>query len=264
MVVTLCMMRRGKNILGRGLHTLGVGAMACALAASAGCSLIQGSPGGVLTLSGADGSHTFAPDYSTAAYRSLDADTYDVFLSDLPRERLTNPSDLLAGESGNIVHVHIFLTPDAGSTPIDSTACNFTVRHLVLAGGTADAPVLGLYAGGGFVATQGSLIGGSISGAVSAASERLSRSTSAFKDLLGSATLSGRFAASEDEHLADAMSGKFEMLLSRLPAPVKVEAPKPAPIKKPAPAKAEKKAEDKKGESPDSSKKPESDGKGAK
>jgi hypothetical protein len=215
-----------------------------ALAMAGGCSVINTGPGGVLTLSGADGTHKFAPDYSTAAYKSIDADTFDVFLSDLPRERLTNSSDLLGGTSGNLVHVHIFLTPDAGNTPIDSTACNFTVRHLVIAGGTNDAPVMGLYAGGGFLATSGAILGGGINGAVSAASERLHRSTPGFKDLLGSASLSGRFSASEDEHLADALSAKFELLVSRLPAAVKQEA-KPAP-KKADPAKADNKGSDKK------------------
>jgi hypothetical protein len=254
MVVTLCMMRFRTDILGRAFKAIGAGAIAAALVASGGCSILRGTPGGVLTLSGADGSHTFAPDYSTAAYRSVDADTFDVFLSDIPRERLANPNDLLAGASGNLVHVHIFLTPDAGNTPIDSTACNFTVRHLVLAGGTADAPVMGLYAGGGFVATAPSLMGGSINGAVSAASERLCRSTPAFKDLLGSATLSGRFAASEDEHLADAMSGKLEMLVSRLPALAKDDSPKAPPIKKAA--KPEKKAADKKDQKSDNDTKP--------
>ncbi len=253
MVVTLCMMRCRKNILGRAGPALGVGAMVLALGSSTGCSLLHASPGGVLTLSGADGSHTFAPDYSVAAYRSVDADTFDVYLSDLPRERLTNHGDHLAGASGNLVHVHIFLTPDAGNTPIDTTACNFTVRHLVLASGTAEAPIMGLYAGGGFVATSGSLLGGSISGAVSAASERLSRSTPGFKDLLGSASLSGRFGAPEDEQLADAMSGKLELLLSSLPVAAKDEAPKPAPIK--SPVKAPRRAADAKGEKADEAKK---------
>jgi hypothetical protein len=204
----------------------------------AGCGVFHSDPGGVLTVSAADGSKTFAPGLTTGAYIAADSDTADVYLSDLPPERFTNRADTLAGATGNIVHIHIFLVPDAGSTPIDDTACNFTVRHLVLSGGTPQAPVLGLYAGGGFLIPSGtfgaieSFGSGRISGTVSAASQRLSRSTAGFIDLLGTARLSGSFNAQDDESLAKALSGKFEALLSMLPPHVKAEEEHPAPAKK--------------------------------
>jgi hypothetical protein len=53
------------------------------------------------------------------------------------------------------MHMHIFLIPEAGSTPIDRTACNVVFMNLVLTGKSTasareatDTPVMGLYAGG--------------------------------------------------------------------------------------------------------------------
>jgi hypothetical protein len=223
-----------------------VGALAAGLG---GCTLLHPESGGVLTVSAADGSKTFAPGLTTGAYIASDADTADVFLSDLPPERFTDPRDTLAGATGNIVHLHIFLVPDAGQTPIDNTACNFTVRHLVLSGGSPNAPILGLYAGGGFLMPSGplgtisSFGGGRLAGTVSAASQRLGRSTPGFTDLLGPAKLSGRFGATDDEELAKAMSAKFEALVSLLP-PAEKATPEKTPAATPTDSsRAEKKTD---------------------
>jgi hypothetical protein len=107
--------------------------------------------------------------------------------------------------------------------------------------------VLGLYAGGGFLSPQGQFGSGAISCGVRAASQRLNRATPGFTDLLGTATLSGRFGAAEDEELAKAMSGKFELLVSGLPATKMEEEPKPAGVKKPEKGKAAPKKDEKNG-----------------
>jgi hypothetical protein len=213
---------------------------ACSLAAFAaamgGCSIFRSEPGGVLTATSTDGTKSLAPNFTTAAYTALDGDTADVYLSDLPRERFTNPSDTLADCSGSILHLHIFLSPEAGQTPIDSTACNLTVRQLVL---TKNAPQgMGLYGGGGFLLPYGDLGTGTINGSINAASQRLTRSSTGFKDLLGPGTLSGRFSAPLDDQLAQQMSTKLETLIARLPAMVSDDADlKPTPTKKPAESK---------------------------
>jgi hypothetical protein len=243
------------------LTTLPFRLLACLAAAGTlaamlgGCSVFHSEPGGVLTVSAADGSKTFAPGLTTGAYIASDADTADVYLSDLPPERFTSNRDPIAGATGNIVHIHIFLVPDAGSTPIDATACNFTVRHLVLSGGSAQSPVMGLYAGGGFLIPSGplgttaSFGSGRINGAVSAASQRLSRASPGFTDLLGTARLSGRFTAPDDEELAKAISGKFETIVSMLPPAARIEDDRPASRKAPAKG-ADNKPKDARGAAP--------------
>jgi hypothetical protein len=81
-----------------------------------------------------------------AVYAAQDRNTADLYLTDLPMERLSAEDDTLAGLSGTIVHVSIFLVPTAGRTPIDVTAVNASIRQVVIADG-----VVGVYSGGGFV-----------------------------------------------------------------------------------------------------------------
>ncbi len=206
--------------------------LALALSAT-GCSVFRSEPGGVLTAMSTDGAKSLAPDFTTAAYTAIDGDTADIYLSDLPRERFTNPRDTLADCSGSILHLHIFLVPQAGQTPIDSTACNLTVRQLVL---TKNAPQgMGLYGGGGFLLPRGELGSGDIGGSINAASHRLTRSTPGFNDLLGPGIISGRFSAPQDDQLAQQMATKLETLIGKLPALTTEDADlMPTPAKKPA------------------------------
>lgn len=203
------------------------------VAFASGCSVFRSEPGGVLTATSTDGTKSLAPNFTTAAYSSLDADTADVYLSDLPRERFANPRDTLADCTGSILHLHIFLVPEAGQTPIDSTACNLTVRQLVL---TKNAPQgMGLYGGGGFMLPRGDFGSGDIGGSINAASHRLTRFSTGFNDLLGPGTLSGAFSAPQDDQLAQQMSAKLETLVGKLPALISEDADlKVVPVKKPA------------------------------
>lgn len=155
--------------------------LAAAAALLGGC----GGPGGHLTLRSVATGATYTPPLPTAVYRYQDLNTVDVYLSDVPVESLANPDiDLREwaadeGQNGGaergatIVHIHLFVLPRAGKTPIDATACNATLRQLVLApppppqsasSRTPAGPaagvvpsenrrlaVLGLYGGGGFV-----------------------------------------------------------------------------------------------------------------
>ncbi len=223
--------------------TLCLGMLAIA-AIGAGCSVFRSEPGGVLTATSTDGTKSLAPNFTTAAYTSIDADTADVYLSDLPRERFANPRDTLADCTGSILHLHIFLVPEAGQTPIDSTACNLTVRQLVL---TKNAPQgMGLYGGGGFLNPTGDFGSGDIGGSIYAASHRLTRSSGGFNDLLGPGTLSGRFSAPQDEQLAQQMSAKLETLIGTLPAFASEDGDlKVVPVKKAADKSKEKKKTEK-------------------
>jgi hypothetical protein len=137
------------------------------------------------------------------------------------------------------VHVHVFLMPSAGDTPIDTTAVNVTLRHLILAGapagrGATDTPLMGLYAGGGFWYPRGDIGDDTLSGSLDGASHRLSRATPGFADPLGSGSLSGSVVARRDEALAQAMAATLDALLRRLPAPAIEPAGADGPGDKPA------------------------------
>lgn len=197
-----------------------------------------------------NGSRVLAPTFVTSAYVALDENTAEVYLSDIPAERFLDARDDLAGASGSILHIHIFLVPSAGSTPIDTTACNITFRHLVLtgAGPTSRIDTLGLYAGGGFLLLRDEPGDESLGGRITGSNHRLTRSTPGFVDLLGSGTLNGSFSAPSDDALAKAMATKFELLARRLPAPV---IPEDADTKPKAKAEADAKADaDKKPDAP--------------
>jgi len=211
------------------------------LGAVPGCSLFRSEAGGELTARSSMGDKQLSPAFITAAYTPIDQNTAEVFLSDLPAERFMNPGDRLADASGSIVHMHVFLYPSAGDTPIDATACNVTVRHLILAGrgpgpGASDTPLMGLYAGGGFWNPRDDIGDDTLGGSLTGASHRLSRATPGFIDPLGSGELSGRLTARRNEELARAMRSKLELLVRLLPVPaVEPATGTPAAGKKPAP-----------------------------
>lgn len=213
-----------------------------ALAALPGCSLFRHEAGGELTARSSMGDKQLSPTFITAAYAPIDQNSAEVYLSDLPAERFLDQRDRLADASGSIVHMHVFLYPSAGDTPIDSTACNVTVRHLILAGkpegvAASDTPLMGLYAGGGFWNPRDDIGDDNLGGSLTGASHRLSRATPGFIDPLGSGELSGRLTARRDEELARAMSSKLELLVRRLPAAAPSAEPDPdmpVPTKKDA------------------------------
>lgn len=203
-------------------------AAACSMS---GCAIFRGESAGDLAADSVSGQTRLVPQFRTAAYRAIDENTAEIYLTDLPAERFTSGKDTFFDAQGSIMHIHIFLVPSAGDTPIEQSACNVTIRHLVIAGpsagpGISDTPVMGLYAGGGFVDPRDSIGDSSMGGSINAASHRLTRSTRDFKDLLGPGTLAGRFNAPRDEDLALAIGAKLESLVRRLP-PSDLNAPEP-------------------------------------
>lgn len=194
-----------------------------------------------ITITSTDETRALSPAFTTAVYHPVDPQTADVFLSDIPLERLRDPKDALTdpAASGNILHLHVFLVPSAGDTPIDETACNLTLRHFVLAGTAEGAPkgqlIAGLYSGGGFVLPSGSIGDDSIGGSVSGSSHRLVKASSAFKDPLGSGAISGRFDAVRDDEASKAIAARMELLTRNMKAVAeKPEAEKPEKAEKPA------------------------------
>src|SRR4051812_41186350 len=108
-----------------------------------GCGVF--SPGGTARLqSQKTGAVLATGDLRTRVYTSQDPDTADVYMTDLP-ESVWNGGADVSDMSGVIVHVHMFMRPKAGSTPIEETASTAVIRCVVLAKGE-----IGVYGGGGF------------------------------------------------------------------------------------------------------------------
>jgi hypothetical protein len=149
------------------------------------------------------------PDLRTAVYRFRDANTADLYLSDLPPDILIDRlASRAAGEPGTLVHCHIFLNPKAGRTPIDYTASNCTLTCAIFTGSS-----LGVYGGGGFLLPADSLGDATLAGTIRDATLRLVEHDPGFADRLGSARLAGRIAAERDDQLADAISARLTRLL---------------------------------------------------
>jgi hypothetical protein len=152
-----------------------------------------------------------APAWRTSVFVDRDAQSADLYLSDLPIERLADLTDPLTDAPGTIVHVAIFLEPKAGATPIDASACNAAVRQLILAG-----PARGLYGGGGFV-VPGGLGNDTITASVRNATLRLTRASEGFQDLLGPCTIGGVVRARRDPAAARVIAQRMQNLAGPLP-----------------------------------------------
>jgi hypothetical protein len=204
----------------------------CAAALNAACVSEGGADLSTYSSIRAENSGALTPRFTTAAYFPTDQNTADIYLSDIPSSELAKSATDLTGMSGNIVHIHVFLIPSAGMTPIENTACNITVRHLILAGRvtvqTSDhdaqstpappVPAIGLYGGGGFMVTSSDPGDDPFSGTIRDASVRLTRASPAFTDRLGPATTAGKFTAPLDAKLAWLMGARFEEISRNLGA----------------------------------------------
>lgn len=153
------------------------------------------------------------PVLPTAVYRTLDEQTADIYVTDLPPGRLADPSDNLAGLTGQLVHLHIFIIPMGGKTPQSPKACTATVRHVVIADGA-----MGVYGGGGYV--DASEFGEpSLSAEIRDASLRLVESTPSFVDRLGIVQLTGSVNAQLNDRVARGIAGRIQELTFQLAPP---------------------------------------------
>ena len=183
------------------------GATLAALAATLASTACSG--GGRLRVESRDA--VIEPALATAVYKSSDPNTADIFLSDFEPEVLEERLALGAeGPPGNLVHIHLFIDPRAGRTPIDFTATSATVRHVVFSGAA-----IGVYGGGGFLLPRGGIGGPSLTGRIENASLKLVSADPGFADRLGLAELSGRVAATRDEEFSARISTALTRLLSR-------------------------------------------------
>ncbi len=185
--------------------------LALATAALPGCTSFWYGDGGTLVATSATGDAMFTPGLGTAVYKRIDESAADVYLTDLPMERLADSRDALADVSGTIVHVHLFLVPTAGSTPVDSTACNAAARMMVFSNGA-----VGIYSGGGFLFPTTVPGDGDYSGTIRNASLRLVHATTDFADKLGPTVLKGGVQAKRDEAAAAVIAGRLASVANGL------------------------------------------------
>lgn len=207
-----------------GFRLLIVCAFLAKVAALTGCSggWLSGSQGAAsLTVRNQATERTMRPDVTGVAYASTDDNSADVFLTDLPLDRLGDPADNLDGLTGTLIHVHLFLVPSAGDTPIGRSSCNVTVRMLVLSadGAPTDAPAarrMGLYSGAGFVLPDGKPGGSRFGGSMFGATMRLTAATAGFADPLSPAEMAGSFRAPLDPERARTLKARLNRTAASL------------------------------------------------
>lgn len=131
--------------------------------------------------------------YVAAIYAQDDDGTLSFFLSEVPVE------DLLAGEitDGQVMHIELLWRPKAGATPMDSSATNASIRHIIMTGGE-----LGLYGGAGFAMPRGEPGEDRMRISLRDATIHLLESTDGFADPLTPARMTGNFTALHDPQLA--------------------------------------------------------------
>jgi hypothetical protein len=160
------------------------------------CGTLPGGRSSILFDSTSHG-HLLEPTFTTQVFTSEDLNTADVYLTDIPG--LGTPDATGVGMTGNVLHIHMFLYPKAGQTPIDFTASNTTITHVVLADGA-----YGVYAGAGFLLPSGKPTKGStFKGHIADATMMPVSATSGFDDLLGWNELSGSVNSERDDDRAE-------------------------------------------------------------
>ncbi len=150
---------------------------------------------------------TLTPRLTTRAYSYADENTVDIYLSDLTPEELGVPFDAESPNRpvGQIVHIHMFIRPSPGKTPIEPQASNCSIRHLILAPGAT-----GLYGGGGFLLPSSSASSGKFGGSISAGTLRLQAASRTFHDALGPTGVRASFKVKENRELALTMARRLE------------------------------------------------------
>ncbi|MHC4992375.1 MAG: hypothetical protein ACYTGC_15490 [Planctomycetota bacterium] len=103
-----------------------------------------------------------------------------------------SPEELVSGSftEGQVMHVEMLWVPKPGATPIDKTATNASIRHIVFSGDD-----IGIYGGAGFLMPKGRLGARKVALSIEDATISLLESTEGFVDLLSPASISGNVIA---------------------------------------------------------------------
>ncbi|MEM0983996.1 MAG: hypothetical protein AAGI17_08610 [Planctomycetota bacterium] len=149
---------------------------------------------------------TLKPDFETKVYTADDRNTADLYLTDIA-PAVIEDRRALAAATGQILHVHMFLRPKPGSTPIEESAISVTVRYIVLVDGRA-----GVYSGGGFMLPAGEPNGGRFGGSIPEATLRLAGKTEGFDDLIEHGILKFRGRARRNDEVAEIIGRAMDRL----------------------------------------------------
>ncbi|MGP1273349.1 MAG: hypothetical protein ACTS22_08435 [Phycisphaerales bacterium] len=151
-----------------------------------------------VSLAATEGDAVLRPGYQTAAYTFTDENTVDLYLSDLTPDELGRPWSDQGRPVGQITHIHMFIRPRPGRTPIDPNASNATIRHLIL----APEGATGIYAGGGFLLPSSSAASGTFKGSIKSGTLALDAASLNFTDALGAARFRASLKVRRDDELA--------------------------------------------------------------
>ncbi len=162
---------------------------------------------GTVRLSSATSQRAFEARLPTRVFARQDANAIDIYMTDLPIERW-HPDTSLAGVSASLVHIHQFIAPKPGETPISNNASNATVRYILI------APTgIGIYAGGGFLRASGdttlhaTLVGSTVN---------LVHHSPGFTDALGPSTLAATVNATGDDRAIAALQARVQTIVQSL------------------------------------------------
>ncbi|MAY74418.1 MAG: hypothetical protein CMJ31_06775 [Phycisphaerae bacterium] len=186
---------------------LAFGAIIAATSAlTAGCGGFGALGGRSTQLDSAQFPVRLKPNFTTRVYTPISENEADVYLTDLPESAFDDPNEL-SRSSGQLVHVHMFLRPRAGRTPVDTTACTATVRYIVLAEGR-----VGVYTGGGFLFPRGAPGGKHFAATMADGALRLYAKGPGFVDRVGSGEFDISFRARNDERVSELLQRTADRL----------------------------------------------------
>ncbi|GAB4517097.1 MAG: hypothetical protein Tsb0013_21440 [Phycisphaerales bacterium] len=182
--------------------------LAMGLMVMGGCSVFSGAgaPATPVYVSGQTGDR-LTIDYADGVYIESDNNTADLYFTTIPG--LGQPGVPMQGVSGSVLHVHMFLEPRAGKTPIDFTAANITVTHILVAQGA-----IGVYGGAGFMLPAGDAGSATFGGALREVTLRPTARTDGFADRLGWNELAGSLRARRDEAGASRIAAWVDAVLA--------------------------------------------------
>lgn len=158
--------------------------------ALSGCAAWRGSAGSLRAESLGDDPVALYGNFQSVYFSHDIKGMTSFMLADAPLK------DILAGEvaNGQMLHVQLLWLPKAGSTPMEASATNASLRYVVIANGE-----VGIYSGAGFAMPEQSLESSKVTLTLRDASLQLQESTAGFADLLSPAQMTGSFTAIRDE-----------------------------------------------------------------
>ena len=179
------------------------------------CNAIRGGggSGGSSTIISDASERVFKAKLETKAYTFHDDNTADIYLTDLSDQELTAffaPNADWSQISGTLVHIHLFLDPKPGKTPIEYTAATASIRYGIIAQGQ-----IGIYDGAGFMIPGKKPGKDSISGTIRSAPLRLTRATNAFEDLFLAAKVDVEFSAKLNEPYATELEARLDAMAAK-------------------------------------------------